>query len=114
MLAEIRDILIITTTSDLGNYERLLGDGSKFGVNLNYAIQPKPQGIAQSLLIGKKFIDDDSVWLSLGDNIFYGYELTSRLKSAKKRAENKRVATLFASPVKNPKEFALNYKSDGM
>ena len=53
MLAEIRDILIITTTSDLGNYERLLGDGSKFGVNLNYAIQPKPQGIAQSLLIGK-------------------------------------------------------------
>lgn len=115
MLSRIRDILIITTPNDIENYKRLLGDGSTFGLRLSYAMQPKPDGLAQSILIGSDFIGRDSVCLILGDNIFYGQDLTNRLLRAKERAENTELATIFTSPVKNPEDFGVAYfDADGM
>src|SRR5690606_6324617 len=80
MLAGIRDILIITTPEDQLSFKRLLGDGSEFGINLSYAIQPKPEGLAQAFIIGEDFIGNDRVCLTLGDNIFYGQGFTPMLK----------------------------------
>ena len=88
MLAGIKDILIISTPTDLPNFEKLLGDGSNFGINLSYKVQPSPDGLAQAFLIGEEFIGDDSCAMILGDNIFYGNGLSDHLKkAAKKEAE---------------------------
>ena len=82
MLAGIRDILIISTPEDLPNFEKLLGDGSNFGINLTYKVQPSPDGLAQAFIIGEEFIGSDDVCLVLGDNIFHGHGLTKMLKNA--------------------------------
>jgi glucose-1-phosphate thymidylyltransferase len=104
MLAGIRKILIISTPSDLPNFKRLLGDGSDFGIELSYAEQKSPEGLAQAFIIGEKFIGTDRVCLILGDNIFYGYSFSKMLKSAILR---KKGATLFAYHVTDPKRFGV-------
>lgn len=104
MLAGIRDMLVITTPEDNASFRRLLGNGSDFGVNIEYAIQPRPDGLAQAFLIGEEFIGDDSVCLVLGDNIFYGQSFTQMLKTA---AERKHGATVFAYQVKDPERFGV-------
>lgn len=82
MLAGIRDILIISTPADIGGYQRLLEDGSQFGISISYEVQPSPGGLAQAFIIGEKFIGDDSVCLVLGDNVFYGQGFSPKLKHA--------------------------------
>jgi glucose-1-phosphate thymidylyltransferase len=104
MLAGIRDILIISTLEDTPRFEQLLGDGRKWGLNLNYAIQPAPEGLAQAFLIGKSFIADDPCALVLGDNIFYGHDLTKSLQIANDRAGG---ATVFAYPVNDPERYGV-------
>lgn len=104
MLAKIRDILVITTPEDQSAFQRLLGDGSSFGVRLSYAVQPKPEGLAQAFLIGREFIGDDSVALVLGDNIFYGAGLRSRLIQA---ADQQQGATIFGFYVRDPERFGV-------
>lgn len=104
MLAEIRDILIITTPEDQPAFQRLLGDGSRFGVRFTYAIQPKPEGLAQAFLIGKEFIGTDHVALVLGDNIFYGANLSLLVKNAVKRETG---ATVFGYYVSDPERFGV-------
>lgn len=104
MLAGIRDILIITTPEDQPAFQRLLGDGSDFGINLSYAIQPNPDGLAQAFIIGEKFIGNDSVCLVLGDNIFYGHGLRPKLQSAASRDAG---ATVFGYQVKDPHRFGV-------
>ena len=102
MLADIRDILVITTPEDLSAFQRLLGDGSSFGVRLSYAVQPKPEGLAQAFLIGEEFIGGEPVALVLGDNIFYGSYFSNRLKNAVARKQG---ATVFAYFVNNPEAY---------
>ncbi|MDW5562352.1 MAG: glucose-1-phosphate thymidylyltransferase RfbA [Methanomassiliicoccus sp.] len=104
MLAGIRDILIITTPEDKDNYDRLLGNGQRFGIELTYDVQPSPDGLAQAFIIGEKFIGDDRVCLILGDNIFYGPDLTPRLRKAFDRESG---ATVFGYFVKNPESFGV-------
>jgi glucose-1-phosphate thymidylyltransferase len=104
MLAGIRDILIITTAEDISGFKRLLGDGSQIGVALNYAVQEKPDGLAQAFLIGEEFIGDDRVCLVLGDNIFYGQGFTPMLRSAVNRSQG---ATVFGYQVKDPERFGV-------
>ena len=104
MLAEIKDILIISTPQDLPNFKKLLGDGSQFGVKFSYKEQPSPDGLAQAFILGDEFIGDDNVAMILGDNIFYGSGFSSMLKSAKER---KNGATVFAYPVKDPERFGV-------
>ncbi len=104
MLAGIRDILIISTPTDLPNFEKLLGDGSKFGINLSYKVQPSPDGLAQAFLIGEEFIGDDSCAMILGDNIFYGSGLSKHLKEAAKREKG---ATVFGYYVNDPERFGV-------
>jgi len=104
MLAGIRDILIITTPEDQASFQRLLGSGSRFGVNFTYAVQPKPEGLAQAFLIGKKFIGTDNVALVLGDNIFYGANLSSLVRKAAKRESG---ATVFGYYVCDPERFGV-------
>ena len=104
MLAGIRDILIISTPRDIEGFRELLGDGSKLGLNFEYKIQNKPRGLADAFIIGEKFIGNDNVALILGDNIFYGYGFTQRLKSAAKR---RRGATIFGYYVNNPEDFGV-------
>src|SRR4051812_45282775 len=104
MLAGIRDILLISTPQDTPRYQELLGDGKRWGLRLSYAVQPKPGGIAQSLLIGREFIDGEPLALILGDNIFYGHEMQSVLRPAMQRA---RGATVFAYPVKDPERYGV-------
>ncbi len=104
MLAEIRDILVITTPEDQPNFQRLLGDGSGFGVRLSYAVQPSPDGLAQAFLIGEEFIGRDPVALVLGDNIFYGANLSALLKKA---AARKSGATVFGYYVCDPERFGV-------
>lgn len=104
MLAGIRKILIISTPSDLPNFKRLLGDGSDFGIELSYAKQENPDGLAQAFIIGEKFIGKDRVCLILGDNIFYGYSFSKMLKTATLR---KKGATIFAYHVTDPKRFGV-------
>lgn len=106
MMAEIRDILIISTPEDIGNFEKLLGDGSDFGINLSYAVQPSPDGLAQAFIIGEEFIGNDSCAMILGDNIFYGNGLGKLLKEAKENAENKK-ATVFGYYVDDPERFGV-------
>lgn len=104
MLAGIRDILIISTPTDLPNFERLLGDGSNFGIHLSYKEQPSPDGLAQAFLIGADFIGDDSCAMVLGDNIFYGNGLSPMLKKAASKQEG---ATVFGYYVDDPERFGI-------
>ena len=104
MLAGIRDILIISTSHDIINFKKLLGDGSKFGISFNYIVQEKPDGLAQAFLLGEEFIGDDNVALILGDNIFYGQNFTKILRNSKK---NNPGATIFAYHVSDPKRFGV-------
>ena len=107
MMAGIREILIISTPSDLPNFKRLLGDGHQLGIELSYAEQPSPDGLAQAFIIGEKFINGDSCALVLGDNIFYGNGLDVKLKDAVKRAEAGKGATVFGYYVKDPERFGV-------
>jgi glucose-1-phosphate thymidylyltransferase, short form len=106
MLAGIRDILIISTPSDLPNFIRLLGDGSRFGLNLSYKVQPSPDGLAQAFILGEEFIGGDLCAMVLGDNIFYGNGLGRLLKNAAANAENGR-ATIFGYYVNDPERFGI-------
>lgn len=111
MLAGIRDILIISTPTDLPNFETLLGDGSKFGIHLSYKEQPSPDGLAQAFLIGEDFIGDDSCAMVLGDNIFYGSGLTKHLREV---AAKEKGATIFGYYVDDPERFGIvEFDSEG-
>jgi glucose-1-phosphate thymidylyltransferase len=104
MLAGIRDILVISTPQDTGRFGQLLGDGGQWGLNIGYAVQPAPEGIAQAFLIGRDFIGADSCALVLGDNIFYGHELSQDLQKAARKAQG---ATVFAYPVQDPERYGV-------
>ena len=106
MLAGIKDILIISTPHDLPNFEKLLGDGSQFGVKFSYKVQPSPDGLAQAFILGEDFIGNDSVAMILGDNIFYGAGFSQTLKEASKRAEDG-IATIFGYHVKDPERYGV-------
>ena len=106
MMAGIRDILVISTPTDLPNFERLLGDGSAMGINLSYKVQPSPDGLAQAFTLGEEFIGDDACAMILGDNIFYGNGLDNSLKAAAENAENGR-ATVFGYYVNDPERFGV-------
>ncbi|MBQ4104924.1 MAG: glucose-1-phosphate thymidylyltransferase RfbA [Clostridia bacterium] len=113
MLAGIRDILIISTPEDTPNFERLLGDGSRYGINLSYKVQPSPDGLAQAFILGEEFIGDDCCAMILGDNIFYGNGLSKILKTAKRDAENGK-ATIFGYYVNDPERFGIvEFDSEG-
>ncbi len=107
MLAGIREILIISTPYDLPGFQRLLGDGSDFGVQFEYAEQPSPDGLAQAFIIGEKFIGDDSVCLVLGDNIFHGNGFSAMLKEAVRVADEKQKATVFGYWVNDPERYGV-------
>lgn len=111
MLAGIKDILVITTPDDLAGFQKLLGDGSQFGVNISYAEQPSPDGLAQAFIIGEDFIGQDSVCLVLGDNIFHGQHFSEQLKRA---ADQTTGATVFGYLVKDPERFGVvEFNADG-
>ncbi len=107
MMAGIRDILIISTPSDLPRMEQLLGDGSRFGVRFSYVEQPSPDGLAQAFLLGEEFIGDDACAMVLGDNIFYGAGLINHLNNSVRRAEKENTATIFGYYVKDPERFGI-------
>lgn len=107
MLAGIREILIISTPYDLPGFQRLLGDGSDFGIRFEYAEQPSPDGLAQAFIIGEKFIGNDSVCLVLGDNIFYGQSFTRMLKESVRLAEEEQKATVFGYWVSDPERYGV-------
>ncbi len=104
MLAGIRDILLISTPTDTPRFSELLGDGSQWGVNLSYAVQPRPEGLAQAFLIGREFLQGGSAVLVLGDNIFYGHDLTDSLRRANAHAQG---ATVFAYHVQDPQRYGV-------
>ena len=107
MLAGIRDILVISTPADLPAFQRLLGDGSDYGVNFSYAEQPSPDGLAQAFIIGEEFIGDDSVCMVLGDNIFHGSGFEPMLQTAVERAEQQSRATVFGYWVSDPQRYGV-------
>jgi glucose-1-phosphate thymidylyltransferase len=111
MLAGIRDVLIISAPEDIGSYQRLLSDGSQFGINISYEIQPSPDGLAQAFIIGEKFIGNDSVCLVLGDNVFYGQGFSLQLQKATKIIAG---ATVFGYQVKDPERFGVVEFDDEM
>ena len=114
MNAGIRDILIISTPQDTPRFESLLGDGRQFGVNLTYAVQPSPDGLAQAFIIGEAFIGNDTVAMVLGDNIFAGHGLNERLKAAVRNAEEGKGATVFGYYVDDPERFGIvEFDRDG-
>ena len=115
MLSGIRDILIITTSEDQPAFKRLLGDGSNFGIDLHYIIQPSPDGLAQAFILGERFIGEEDVCLVLGDNIFYGQSLSPKLKRAVELAKNEQKATIFGYQVKDPERFGVvEFNSDNV
>ena len=107
MLAGIREILIITTPEDQDSFKRLLGDGTQFGIELTYAIQPSPDGLAQAFIIGEDFLAGASACLVLGDNIFYGQGFSPKLKSAVEKAKSGQGSTVFGYQVKDPERFGV-------
>ena len=107
LLAGIKDILIISTPADIGDYKDLLGDGSKLGVNFQYKIQDKPRGLANAFIVGEEFIGDDNVCLVLGDNVFYGQDLTKILNEAKDQIDEVGGAMVFGYPVKDATAFGV-------
>ena len=107
MMAGIRDILIISTPVDLPRMEQLLGDGSKFGINLSYKVQPSPDGLAQAFILGEGFIGDDACAMVLGDNIFYGSGLIKHLQNSVRRAEEEHKATIYGYYVHDPQRFGI-------
>ena len=107
MLAGIREILIITTPEDSVNYINLLGDGSSFGINITYQIQPTPDGLAQAFILGENFIGNENVCLVLGDNVFYGQGLSPKLEHSVKLAQDKQIATIFGYQVKDPERYGV-------
>ena len=107
MLAGIKDVLLISTPTDLPNFEKLLGDGSKYGIKISYAVQPSPDGLAQAFIIGEQFIGDDACAMVLGDNIFYGNGFGKILRAAKENAETKQRATVFGYYVNDPERFGV-------
>lgn len=114
MLAGIREILIISTPQDLPGFQRLLGDGSDYGVQFAYAEQPSPDGLAQAFLIGREFVGDDCACLVLGDNIFYGQSFTAMLREAVREAEEKQKATVFGYWVHDPERYGVaEFDADG-
>ena len=114
MLAGIKDILIISTPADLPGFRRLLGDGSDYGVNFEYAEQPSPDGLAQAFIIGEKFIGDDAACLVLGDNIFYGHGFPTMLRNAAKDAAENNLATVFGYWVNDPERYGVaEFDNDG-
>lgn len=104
LLAGIRDILLISTPEDIGNYERLLGDGSRIGISITYKVQEQPRGLADAFILGESFIGMDQVCLILGDNVFFGQDFTAILERAKSELSG---ATIFGYPVKNPTDFGV-------
>ena len=104
MLAGIKDVLIISTPEDIGDYEALLGDGKDWGMNFCYAVQDKPRGLADAFIVGEEFIGDDDVCLVLGDNVFYGQDMTTMLKRTMEKNEG---ATVFGYPVKDARSFGV-------
>ena len=104
MLASIQEVLIISTPQDIGRFEQLLGDGSQWGMQLEYAVQPSPDGLAQAFIIGEKFIGNDPCALILGDNLFYGHDLEKLLKRSVQKTEG---ATVFAYPVQDPERYGV-------
>jgi glucose-1-phosphate thymidylyltransferase len=111
MLAGIREILLISTPDDIKSYRDLLGDGSNFGVQIEYAVQPRPDGLAQAFILGEEFIGKDNVALVLGDNVFYGQGLSDILKHATSRVKG---ATIFGAPVQDPERFGVvQFDEDG-
>lgn len=114
MLAGIRDILLVSTPEDIPRFQGLLGDGSQFGVNLSYVVQPSPDGLAQAFILGEEFIEDDACAMILGDNIFYGNGLSRILKTAVDNAKNKSRATIFGYYVNDPERFGVvEFGEDG-
>lgn len=114
MLAGIREILVISTPQDLPGFRRLLGDGSDYGIRLEYAEQPSPDGLAQAFIIGESFIGDDAACLVLGDNIFYGQSFTRMLKKAVRMAEEEQKATVFGYYVNDPERYGVaEFDSEG-
>lgn len=107
MLAGIKDIMIISTPTDLPNFERLLGDGSDYGVNFSYKVQPSPDGLAQAFILGEEFIGDDACAMVLGDNIFYGNGFSKILREATRNAEQGNRATVFGYYVNDPERFGI-------
>ena len=107
MLSSIKEILIISTPSDLNNYKKLLGNGNDIGISIEYAVQPKPEGLAQAFIIGEKFIGNDSVCLVLGDNIFYGDGFRSLLKSARSNVSKNNKAVIFSYYVNDPERYGV-------
>lgn len=114
MLAGIRDILIISTPQDLPNFEKLLGDGSDYGIKLSYKVQPSPDGLAQAFILGEEFIGDDCCAMVLGDNIFYGNGFSKLLRAAVENAEKNRRASVFGYYVEDPERFGVvEFDNDG-
>ena len=107
MMAGIRDILVISTPEDTPRMEQLLGDGSKFGINLSYVVQPSPDGLAQAFILGEEFIGDDACAMILGDNIFHGAGLIKHLLNSVRRAEKENMATIYGYYVKDPERFGV-------
>lgn len=104
LLASIREVLIISTPEDIGDYEKLLGDGSQIGISISYAVQDQPRGLADAFIIGEKFIGDDSVCLVLGDNVFYGQDMTKHMRRA---IDDLKGATIFGYPVSDARAFGV-------
>ena len=107
MLAGIREILIISTPQDLPSFERLLGDGSAYGIELAYAEQPRPEGLAQAFIIGREFIGSDDVCMVLGDNLFHGSSFATQLAAARDNVTQHRLATIFGYPVSDPTRYGV-------